>query len=58
MDDLDVTQDGEMISNGDQQLADRIMRYGEGLRGTRQFWIARRGELTDIIKVACRNLGV
>ncbi|CAG8734056.1 10884_t:CDS:2 [Rhizophagus irregularis] len=26
------------------------MRYGKGLRGTRQFWIARRGELTDMIK--------
>lgn len=39
-----------MISNGDKQLADRIMKYGEGLRGTRQFWIARRGELLDMIK--------
>ncbi|CAB4412398.1 unnamed protein product [Rhizophagus irregularis] len=47
---LDVSDILEMISNGDQQLADRIMRYGEGLRGTRQFWIARRGELTDMIK--------
>ena len=26
------------------------MRYGEGLRGTRQFWTARRHELTDMIK--------
>ncbi|CAB4427787.1 unnamed protein product [Rhizophagus irregularis] len=47
---LEVSDILEMISNGDQQLADRIMRYGEGLRGTRQFWIARRGELTDMIK--------
>ena len=39
-----------MISSGDKQLADRIMRYGEGLRGSRQFWMARRYELKDMIK--------
>jgi len=26
------------------------MRYGEGLRGSRQFWNGRRYELTDMIK--------
>ena len=26
------------------------MRYGEGLRGSRQFWMARRRELSDMIK--------
>src|SRR5438034_8123625 len=26
------------------------MRYGEGLRGSRQFWMARRYELSDMIK--------
>ncbi len=26
------------------------MRYGEGLRGSRQFWMARRNELSDFIK--------
>ena len=39
-----------MIANGDKNLADRIMRYGEGLRGSRQFWMARRYELADMIK--------
>ncbi|GBB88230.1 hypothetical protein RclHR1_14780007 [Rhizophagus clarus] len=47
---LDISDIQEMISNGDKQLADRIMRYRESLQGTRQFWIARRGELLDIIK--------
>ena len=47
---LDVSDIQEMIGNGDNQLADRIMRYGEGLRGSRQFWMARRYELTDMIK--------
>ena len=47
---LDVSDIKEMISNGDKHLADRIMRYGEGLRGTRQFWKARRQELSDMIK--------
>ncbi|RHZ81257.1 hypothetical protein Glove_122g121 [Diversispora epigaea] len=31
-------------------MTNRIMRYGEGLRGSRQFWMARRYELSDIIK--------
>jgi hypothetical protein len=39
-----------MISNGDNQIADQIMRYGEGLRGSRQFWMARRYELSDMVK--------
>ena len=39
-----------MINNEDKNLADRIMRYGEGLRGTRQFWMVRRQELSDMIK--------
>ena len=47
---IDVTDIQEMISNGDKNLADQIMRYGVGLRRTRQFWMARRHELTDIIK--------
>ena len=47
---IDVTDIQEMIANGDNKIADRIMRYGEGLRGTRQFWMARRHELTDMIK--------
>ncbi|PKK68501.1 hypothetical protein RhiirC2_782199 [Rhizophagus irregularis] len=39
-----------MISNGNKQLADRVMRCGEGLRGSIQFWMARRRELFDMIK--------
>ncbi|GBC48412.2 ATP-dependent DNA helicase PIF1 [Rhizophagus irregularis DAOM 181602=DAOM 197198] len=47
---INVSDIQEMIANGDNKIADRIMRYGEGLRGTRQFWIARRKELLDLIK--------
>ena len=49
-DQLEVTDIQEMINNGDKHLADRIMRYREGLRGSRQFWIARCYELIDMIK--------
>jgi len=31
---IDVSDIQEMITNGDKQMADRIMRYGEGLRRT------------------------
>src|SRR2546421_106808 len=40
----------ERINQGDKHIADRIMRFGEGLRGSRQFWNARRNELSDMIK--------
>jgi hypothetical protein len=40
----------ERIAAGDKHMADRIMQYGEGIRGSRQFWMARRYELTDMIK--------
>ena len=36
-DQIDVAKIKEMIANGDKHLADRIMRYGEGLCGSRQF---------------------
>jgi len=49
-DQLEVADIQEMIAGGDKRLADRIMRFGEGLRGTRQFWMARRYELSDMIK--------
>jgi hypothetical protein len=39
-----------MFSNGDKQLADRIMRYGENLCSSVQFWMARCHKLIDIIK--------
>ena len=47
---LDVKDIQEKIANGDKYLADRIMRYGEGLCGTRQFWMSRQCELKDLIK--------
>src|SRR5581483_395220 len=47
---IDVTDIQEMIANGDKNLADKIMRYGEGLRGTRQFWMVRQNELMDMVK--------
>ena len=31
-------------------MADRIVRFSEGLRRTRQFWIKRRFELADMIR--------
>ena len=31
---IDVTDIKEMIAEGDKNLADKIMRYGEGLRDT------------------------
>ncbi len=34
---IDVTDIQEMIDSGDKQMADRIMRYGKGLRGLRQY---------------------
>ncbi len=50
-DQLEVTDIQEMINNGDKHLADRIMRYGEGLRGSRQFWmlhmLMNEGECSD-----------
>src|SRR5437773_2635891 len=39
-----------MISNGNKNLADKIMRYGKSIRDSRQFWMARRYELSDLIK--------
>ncbi|CAG8816966.1 1521_t:CDS:2, partial [Cetraspora pellucida] len=47
---LTVQEIQEMIAQGDKHIADRIMRYGEGLRESRQFWMARRRELSDMIK--------
>src|SRR5437016_12271268 len=49
-DEITVADIQERISSGDNHVADKIMRYGEGLRGSRQFWMARRYELTDMIK--------
>ncbi|CAB4429934.1 unnamed protein product [Rhizophagus irregularis] len=52
---INISDIQEMIANGNNKIADRIMRYGEGLRRTRQFWIARRKELLDLIKQTGAN---
>ena len=39
-----------MISNGNKNLADKIMRYGEGICGSQQFWMVWSYELSDLIK--------
>ncbi len=38
------------MTERDNHLADQVIRFGEGLRGTRQFWMKRRVELMDMIK--------
>ena len=40
---MDLMQD-------DTHIADKVLRYGEGLRGTIQYWMRRRDELLDLIK--------
>ena len=49
-DQLTVTDIQERISLEDHHIADRIMRYGEGLYGSQQFWNFHHCELTDMIK--------
>jgi len=49
-DELTVNDIQERIATGDKHMADRIMQYGNGIRGSRQFWMARRCELADMIK--------
>ncbi|GBC42713.2 uncharacterized protein LOC105316640 [Rhizophagus irregularis DAOM 181602=DAOM 197198] len=39
----------EMMKD-DNHMADRVMHFGEGLRGTRQFWQKCSSELYDMIK--------
>ena len=43
-------EDLQRMVEQDSHMADKIVRFGEGLRGTRQFWIRRRSELTDMIR--------
>ena len=40
----------ERIDEGDNHFADRIMRFGEGLCRSRQFWYARRNEVSNMIR--------
>ena len=47
---LRISDIQERIAAGDKHMADRIMKYRENIRGSRQFWMSRRYELTDMIK--------
>ena len=47
---LRISDIQERIEAGDKHMADRIMKYGENIRGFRQFWMSRRYELVDMIK--------
>jgi len=38
------------LMKDDAHIVDKILRYGEGLRGTRQYWMRRRAELLDLVK--------
>lgn len=48
---LTVAEIKAMLAEGDQVLVNRMVRYGSQLRGTRAFWLARRAELTDMIRL-------
>lgn len=41
----------ELLKESDPKLANKMVRYGASLRGTRAFWHERRQELTDMIRV-------
>ena len=43
-------EDLQNMLENDSHIADNIVRFGEGLRESRQFWYRRRSELTDMIK--------
>ncbi|CAB4412465.1 unnamed protein product [Rhizophagus irregularis] len=38
------------LMESDAHITDKVLRYGEGLRGTCQYWLRRRAELLDMIK--------
>lgn len=40
-----------MLDDGDEALANRMICYGNDLRGTRAYWLARRAELVDMIRM-------
>ena len=46
---LTVEDVQEMVENNNY-IVNRVMHFGEGLRGTRQFWKKRSFELYDMIK--------
>src|SRR6266540_4837292 len=46
---LTVAEILDLMQN-DNHIADKVLQYGEGLRGIRQYWMRRRAELLDLIK--------
>lgn len=40
-----------MLEDGDHSLVNRMVHYGGQLRGTRPYWLQRRGELIDMIRI-------
>ena len=46
---LTVAEILDLMEN-DNHIVDKVLHYGEGLRGTRQYWMCRRSELLDLIK--------
>jgi ATP-dependent DNA helicase PIF1 len=45
-----TVEDVQEMVDSDSHMADKVVRFGESLRGTRQFWNKRRFELTDMVK--------
>jgi hypothetical protein len=39
-----------MLAESDQHIANKMIRYGSKLRGTRAYWLAHRQELMDMIR--------
>ena len=48
---MTIAEMQELLNDGDKSLAHNMMRYGAGLRGTRAYWLARRRELLDMIRI-------
>lgn len=40
-----------MLAENDQHIANKMIRYGSKLRGTRAYWLTRRQELMDMIRM-------
>lgn len=45
-----TVEEVQRMVESDIHMADKIIRFGENLRGTRQFWNKRRFELADMIR--------
>lgn len=40
-----------LLQEGDNQLSNKMIRYGGSLHGTRAYWLQRRQELMDMIRI-------